>query len=143
MENSIKALLIAASVIIGMMIISIGVSLYASLSSYVENTQEEITKNEIRQFNEQFTKYINYDTLTIQDIVTATNIAYENNLKTDYYVTVNMPGNTNLQNKIKTDSVEILKNGLGKQYKCNKSDIKLNPITRRVSEISFSEYTGP
>lgn len=151
MENAVKALLIAASVLIGIMIISLGVSLYASLSKYVESTQDEIVIKEIQRFNEQFIRYINYDdytkttqfTLTIQDIVTAANTAYENNLETDYYVKINMPGIINLENKINSKSAEILSTELGKQYRCSSSDVKINTTTGRVYEINFHEYNAP
>lgn len=151
MENATKALLMAAGVLIGIMIISLGVCLYASLGEYVESTQEEVTIKEIQQFNEQFFRYINYDDdtkitefiLTIQDIVTAANTAYENNSKTDYYVTINMPGITNLEDKINEKSAEILSDGLGKEYKCSPGDVKINATTNRVYEVNFSEYTAP
>ncbi|MBQ2835545.1 MAG: hypothetical protein IJE68_01755 [Clostridia bacterium] len=151
MENAVKALLIAAGVLIGIMIISLGVSLYTSLSKYVESTQDEIAIKGTQQFNEQFTRFINYDdytkttqfTLTIQDIVTAANTAYENNLKTDYYVTINMSGITNLENKINSKSAELLSSELGKQYRCGYADVKINTTTNRVYEVNFHEYTVP
>ena len=135
MENATKALLIASGVLIGVMVISLGISLYVSLSEYVESTQDEITRQEIQEFNEQFTKYVEY-TLTIQDIVTAANVAYENNLETDYYVSVKLDG-TVLETIINSKSTEILQNGLGKQYKCDLSGIKINDKTGRISEINF------
>lgn len=152
MENAVKALLIAAGVLIGIMIISLGVSLYTSLSDYVEITQNDIAIKEIQKFNEQFIRYINYNddtkktqfTLTIQDIVTAANTAYENNLNTDYYVTINVSGKfSNLENNINLKSAEILSAGLGKQYKCSSIDVKISPTTGRVYEVNFYEYTEP
>lgn len=158
MENAVKALLIAAGVLIGIMILSLGVSLYASLNSYVESVQEDIATTEIQKFNEQFTRYINYNddtdkkdfTLTIQDIVTAANIARENNLSynlteqagSNYYVTINMPGYSNLEQIINLQSADILANGLGKEYICSYRDVKINAVTGRVFEVNFQEYTG-
>lgn len=159
MENSVKALLIAAGVLIGMMILSLGVSLFASLNSYVESVQENIASIEIQKFNGQFTKYINYNddtdekdfTLTIQDIVTAANIARENNLSynltgqtgSNYYVTINMPGHSNLEQIINLQSADILANGLGKEYICSYGDVEINTVTGRVFEVNFQEYTVP
>ena len=40
MENAAKALLIASGVMIGIMILSLGISLYTSMSGYVESMQE-------------------------------------------------------------------------------------------------------
>lgn len=147
MENAVKALLMAAGVLIGLMIISLGVSLYSSLREYVEFTHKEIASNEIQQFNEQFFKYINYNTitmeteftLTIQDIVTAANIANENNSNTDYTVTVILEGLSGIQEKIKSNPAEILENGLGKQYRCSVDNIEINPTTGRVNKVTFYE----
>lgn len=147
MENAVKALIIVAGVLIGAMILSLGVSLYSSLGEYVQITQEGITSKEIQRFNGQFTKYINYNsdtgefdfTLTIQDIVTAANTAYENNTNDDYYVTINMTGYANLERTINSNSVEVLQNGLGKEYKCTHTDVKFDSITGRVCEVNFYE----
>lgn len=159
MENAVKALLIAAGVFMGLMILSLGISLYASLSGYVEGVQEEIASTETQQFNEQFTKYINYDkdtkkksfTLTIQDIVTAANTAYENNKKyeltdyegNNYYVIIKMPGYDELEKNINTVSAEILAGNLGKEYICSTEDVKINATTGRVYQVEFHEYDEP
>lgn len=158
MENAVKALLIAAGVLMGMMIVSIGVSLYTSLSEYVESTQNEIAMTELQQFNDQFFKYINYNdstrttefTITIQDVVTAANTARENNKFYDlseykdgsYYVIVKLNG-TALENIITSNSAEILLNGLGQEYKCGSTDVLISQTTGRVYEVNFYTYTAP
>ena len=156
MENAVQALLIVAGVLVGLMILSLGISLYSSLNGYVEQTQQEIANRETQQFNEQFLKYINCNdgatdvefVLTIQDIVTAANTAYENNLKygltshspNNYYVTINInSGESNLETTINSKSAEILENALGNEYKCSTSDVKINANTGRVYEVNFSK----
>lgn len=152
MENAVKALLMAAGVLIGMMILSLGVSLYTSLSGYVESTQNEIIANEIREFNNQFTKFINYNEnthvvefkLTIQDIVTAANTANENNQQYkltnhedgNYYVTVKLDG-VPLEKNITSKSAQMLLDNLGQEYKCSSTDVKISQITGRVYEVNF------
>ena len=42
MENAVKALLIAAGVLIGVMVLSLGVALFSSLSEFSVNTQKQI-----------------------------------------------------------------------------------------------------
>jgi len=154
MENAVQALLIVAGVLIGVMILSLGASLYSSLNQYVEQSQQEIIDREIQQFNEQFYKYINWDgtspdvdfVLTIQDVVTAAFAARENNTEygltqpdaNNYYVTVNAE-QSNLENVIHLDSVQILENGLEAQYKCTNKDVIINPITGRVCEVNFTK----
>lgn len=158
MENAVKALLIAAGVLMGIVIVSIGVSLYTSLSKYVESTQNEIAMTELQQFNDQFLKYINYNdgtktaefTLTIQDVVTASNIAYENNQfyelteykEGSYYVIVKLNG-TSLEQNIRSNSAEILTHGLGQEYRCSSTDVLISRTTGRVYEVNFYTYTSP
>lgn len=154
MENATKALLIAAGVLIGLMILSVGITLYTSLENFVDNYQKEADEIALHKFNEQFTRYINWDeddnlkfTLTIQDIVTVANNARENNQKyqleqpTDYnyYVTVSMTGHGNLEKTINSESAEILRMYMDKKYKCTINNVKINENTGRVCEISFSE----
>lgn len=158
MENAVQALYIAAGVLIGVLILSLGVSLYSSLNGYVQDYQDEIDKFALQKFNEQFTKYINYNddtdemqfAITIQDIVTVANTAYENNKEyeltehreNNYYVTINITGLNNLEKTINTKTVELLENdlGSGKIYTCSSQDIKISSETGRVFEVNFSEY---
>lgn len=170
MEDSAKALMIAAGVLIAIMIITFGLALYSSLTQYIDDTQNRIDENELQRFNEQFTKYINCGnepnapttfTLTIQDIVTVANIAYENNKKYDlteedykkdknnYYVKVCMPGCANLEVRINEkkqennttafDAASLLKSHNEETYKCTSNDIQINPTTGRVCFIEFKE----
>lgn len=154
MENATKALLIAAGVLIGVMILSLAVALYSELDAYVEISNEKIEFNELNAFNTQFTKYINYIgtekqfDLTIQDVVTAANIAYENNL--DYNATVDLRGNPStlyvaiyldgrsIENDIHEKTSNLLTDNLGKTYKCEGSAVKYSQATGRVYEVHFS-----
>lgn len=86
MENATKALLITAGVLIGMMILSMGVYLYYSIGSYVERSQEQIAQQELDRFNTQFYNYQSDENeiFSFQDVVTAANLAYENNIKYEF-----------------------------------------------------------
>ena len=157
MENAVKALLIVAGVLIGVMILSLGVSLYTSLNQYVEYNQQEIVNREIQQFNDQFFKYVNCESLsdsndvdfilTIHDIVTAANTAYENNLEYglteigyvegNYYVEINALGETNLEQTINTNMATLLEQNLNNNYRCTRADVELDPVTGRVFRVTF------
>ena len=58
MENATKAMLIAAGVLMGVMILSLCAALYSELQSYVESSQEAMQFTEIKAFNNQFTVYL-------------------------------------------------------------------------------------
>lgn len=171
MENATKALLIAAGVLIGIMVLSLGVSLYISLGGYVDTTKEQLEANEIAKFNTQFLNYNNtiidasgneiidpnYG-LRIQDVVTAANIAYENNKQlgdingeaneNNLYVAVNVKYNgsqqlDNIQQTINSqgDSVwnssKLLSEDTGYIYTCKTVSIKISNKTGRVYQINF------
>ena len=78
MENAVKALYMAAGVLIGIMILSLAVVLFSSLQGYMEETNKQIMFNEVTRFNAKYTKYVDTE-LTIQDIITVAGEAYENN----------------------------------------------------------------
>lgn len=56
MENAVKALLIAAAVLIAILIISLGLVVYNRASETV-NTAGDLSEYQIQQFNEKFLKY--------------------------------------------------------------------------------------
>ena len=160
MENATKAMLIAAGVLMGVMILSLGIALYLELNNYVESTYEGMRFTELNKFNSQFTKYINYIEnekkfdITIQDIISIANLAHENNINynanTDergkedsLYVAVYLNG-TPIEHNIHEDATELLntelqssKTNMKTQYKCTNDSIKYSALTHRVFEIYF------
>lgn len=152
MENAVKALIIAAGALLGVLILSLAVSLYTSLRGYVGSVQDNATSKEVQEFNEQFFKYINCETLaeepqftlTIQDVVTAANTAYENNIRyelteyqnNNFYVRVTLDGNP-IEGNINSRMAELLENELGQEYKCSRQDIEVDTVTGRVYEVNF------
>lgn len=169
MENATKALLIAAGVLIGIMVLALGVSLYISLGGYVDSTKEQLAANEVSKFNTQFIRYNNTIVnesgdevvsfrVGIQDVVTAANIAYENNKnlgdiygeanENNLYVAVNVKYNgaqqlDNIQQNINSQdpniwsSSKLLSGDNGYQYTCYIANVKISPVTGRVYEINF------
>lgn len=81
MENASKALLMAAGVLIGVLILSLGVYLYLSFSSSTAEMEKRMELDEINNFNNQFLAYDGKDNLTIYDVYTVANLAKESNRK--------------------------------------------------------------
>lgn len=94
MENASKALIMAASVLLGLMIISVGVTLYSTFADYSRTTLEKVEETKLAEWNNQFLKYYgtvwSYDKekqkdvqssikVTAHDIVTVANLAKQNN----------------------------------------------------------------
>lgn len=156
MENAVKAMYIAAGVLIGILILTLGVTLFASLQSYVESSKDQIRFNDINSFNAKFTGYINSDDgqstifdLVIQDVVSAANLAYENNVQLNYdaydtdapqpesgnlYVAVYLDGNR----VDGTDTKKMLTANTGTtKYICSGTDIEYNENSGRVYKVNF------
>ena len=96
MENASKALIMAASVLLGVMIISVGVALFNSFGGFSSEIADQIEKTKIAEFNSQFFKYygetmeFNEQTnkyekqkikITIHDVITLANLANKNNIE--------------------------------------------------------------
>ena len=57
MENASKALIIAAEVLIGVMVLTLGVYLYVSFSQTANEVVEKTAEQQLIQFNTQYTVY--------------------------------------------------------------------------------------
>ena len=92
MENASKALIMAAEILIGVMVISIGVYLFSTMGQYSANTAQGIEDAQIAQFNTQFLQFygeigtgeegqevIEPIRCTIHDIVGLANLAKKEN----------------------------------------------------------------
>ena len=99
MENASKALIMAATVLLGVMIISIGVYLFSTYAGYSADAYKKMEDTQIAQFNSQFLKYYGTTTRyykddsgkeieetvqvksTAHDIISLANLAKQNNIK--------------------------------------------------------------
>lgn len=79
MENASKALLIAGGVLIAIIILTIGVTLYTLYSRQSEEYTEIISTTEIQKFNSKFDAYVGRTDITAQEIVSLVNLAKEYN----------------------------------------------------------------
>ena len=78
MENASKALLMAASVLIGVLILSLAVYLFTSFGSTSAELHKQQDEQRLEQFNTQFSSYEGKEGgITIYDVVTIANLATE------------------------------------------------------------------
>lgn len=132
MENASKALLMAAGVLIGILIISLGVYLFANFGGTSSQIHADIEKNQIEQFNSQFTTYVGKDNVTIHDIISMANLATQNNRNYEF----SKQGATGNNNYI-----TVLLNGVSIEYGYGTStsviEDKYNQmISQQVSSIN-------
>lgn len=150
MENASKALIMAAGVLLGVMILSLAVYLFVNFGTTSAEINKKNVEQQLVQFNDQYASYLNREDLTIYDIRTVASNAKQNNAyyegKADYQIIVSitgMAGRTNLQAKDDTYFDDIIKQDLQTivnpgdtlpKYKC----ITVNYNTLgRVSEVIF------
>lgn len=79
MENASKALIMAAGVLIGLLILSLAVYLIVSFGTTSRTLHKQNEEQQIAQFNSQFTAYEGKEGITIHDIVSIANLATETN----------------------------------------------------------------
>lgn len=150
MENAAQALIIAAGVLIGVLILSLAVYLGNVMGSYAATTQQKLDESAIVQFNTEFQKYNGLKNLTIQDIITIKNYALEHNktyagydytkhraLEHNEYIDVYYDDKSSSQILIyKKNDEELLKQALNKKFTCK---VVTNASTGRVNKIYFIE----
>lgn len=81
MENASKALLIAGEVLIAMLVASMMVLLFSTMSSYADEHAEQRRLQEVEAFNANVLQYAKAKECTAQDIVSLVNFAREVNEK--------------------------------------------------------------
>lgn len=78
-NNASKALLMAAGVLIGIIMLSLGVYLVTSMRNFSKNYNENLEQQQLTQFNSKFTVFENRQNISIHEIITLLNIAEEFN----------------------------------------------------------------
>ncbi len=152
MENAVKALYMAAGVLIGIMILSLAVVLFSSLQGYMEETNKQIMFNEVTRFNAKYTKYVDTE-LTIQDIITVEGEAYENNKSynidpnawnessNSLYIAIYLENNGRIDQKMgeNGEMIELLGNNNAsvQKYKCANSDVEYSENTGKIFKMTF------
>ena len=160
MENASKALIMAASVLVGILIISFAAFLYSTYFNFAKEVVEKNELNQIKEFNAQFTKY--KGVTTIYEIVSLANLAKENNIKYEingndfrnyeynentFYIRIDLKiGNkeqTNIERKSQEELIATIKQySLNTEnevvdFKC--TECKISDITKRVYYMKFEQ----
>ena len=159
MENASKALILAAEVLIGVIIISMAVFLFLSFNSSTVHMEKQMEESQLTTFNNQYLTYEDKNNLTIYDVITVANMAEENNKYYEvynegpkdynFYVEVELRlGNNSWQikrniekNKINYNDIRSTytlysgeKNGELMNFKCK---AYINDKTGRVNKVIF------
>lgn len=153
MENASKALIMAAGVLLGVMILALGAFLINMMISYTSDTQKKMDSQILAAFNQQFLKYSSSREITTHDIVGIANFARTNNEKYDvtegrgsFYVTVaiNMSGfsNAHLERASEEDLIRFMKeaslnsDNTVRYFRC--TNVEVDDLSGRVNRIVFA-----
>lgn len=145
MENASRALLMAGGILLGILILSLMVTLFASSSSLSKTYDQSKQSEAIQRFNANFTQYIGQD-LTIHQVLTIYNFAKQNGFEDS---NISGPiGFVFTNNQITTDlnDANMKLTASSDYYKVEKIyrlEIKtFNTETGYVSEIKFTQPTN-
>lgn len=131
MENASKALLIAAGVLITVIILTFGVSIYTLFSNHSKEYARIMDDTEIQKFNSNFDIYIGRKDITAQEVISVCNLAKEYGDK----IKINIQPNTG---KMGNTPEEFLSFFSDKTFECNGTNE--NPKyddTGRIIELTF------
>jgi len=146
MENASKALIMAGSILLGIMIISIAMFLFRNMGEYSKSQQDEIATVNIAEFNNKFLKYEN-QTVTAQDVVTLINLAQDNNNyhelpgpeNNSVYISVLVSGTIGGSVKETSDTERLndfIKNNDEVKFKCA---VEINDLNGRVKKVTITK----
>lgn len=139
MENAIKALLIAAGVLIAILMLASGVYLYSRFSKQSEEYTETISAIELEKFNSKFDVYIGRTDITAQEVVSAVNLAKEYDYQIKIYV-----GGSILQFNSGNTQEDFIKANQDKTFKCqlNTTEGNANPTYDANGKITKLKFTA-
>ena len=149
MENASKALIMAAGILIGILILSLAAYLITTFGASSAEIQKSNEEKILSEFNSQFIVYDGRKDITIYDIITVANYAKENNEKYElteenrgklstYYINVKLE-NKSIENLDLYTQNEYLKNDKkDDKYSCK---VLVSEITKRVYKVEFKKIT--
>lgn len=94
MENASKALLIAGSILIVILLIAVGVRVFNSTSGTKDSVEETMSSTEVVTFNNKFMPYIGKnktksEVISLVNAIIANNVTYNTKIKVEYKIKVN------------------------------------------------------
>ncbi len=159
MENAAKALIMAAGVLIGVIIITIAVYLFTNLGNTSSEIYSDVEQKKIDKFNNQFLKYDGLTNCTAHDIVSIANLARNNNdyyelgegNTNNYYVRVQVINYLYQNDNTRTENFEKLGDNYYTNFIEENSAIKINETSKNEEwkikyfecvNVEISDTTG-
>ena len=152
MENASKALIIAGSVLIMILVLSLATYTFTRMGRDTAKMYSELEASDKSEFNQRFLNYKDRDikkdasgqwinALSIQDIVTVVNFAKENNKsrRMPVQVKVTLTGTGDITNYTDSQLNNLLTNNVEKKYEC--TGVHWNNELGLIDGITFKNKT--
>ncbi len=139
MENASKALIMAAGILIGVLILTLAVFLFTDFGATSQGIYSQMEERQLTEYNAQYTVYAGRTDITIYEIISLANLAKENNEKygdytnyeSEYKVQVKLDTSSNFQDKNENEKQDLIKNKsnvnidgeLITTYKCTRNNL--------------------
>lgn len=146
MENASQALLIAAGILIGVLVLSLIVYLYVTFGAQAQSISEVINQRQLTKYNAQYTVYDGRSDLSVYDVVTIVNTAHENNEKhkdsntysQEYQIQVILQGKdlAKVENSnYETEITSLIEGNYETKYRCT---VNFYADNGKVSRVNIS-----
>ena len=143
MENASKALIMAAEILLGIILLTICVGAYYSWNNLASDINKDIELTKIQEFNRTFTIYDNsldskaHD-LTTHDLISILNFVKEYNKQVDDYSKVVITSNFGIDSNTQINNMsEFISKNEGGIFSLN--ILKYNEVSGRVKEIKLTK----
>ncbi len=139
MENASKALIMAAGILIGVLILTLAVVLFTNFGATSKGVYTQMEERQLTQYNAQFTVYSGRNDINVYEIISVASLALENNetyeeytnYENEYKVQIILSGySRTLHNSIKSPDVrnnmiENYSNAEGEltKFKCTRNNL--------------------
>ena len=148
-ENTSKALIIVAEILIGVVLLTLMVFTFRALGSFSDAVDYNIQTKNINEFNIRFEKYRGRNDLTAQDIITIGNLAKQYNMgfeEENLPITINVLGVESkyakphkITNELTYEFIKKYSNEIGTnemiRFECKKEDMDYDKITGKINKI--------
>ena len=150
MENTSKALIIAAEILMGVLLLTLMAFTFRALGNFSDAVNSNIETKNINEFNTKFEKYRGRKDLTAQDVITIGNLAKQYNAgieeKQELPITVTVVGVENkyakpyqLTDELAYEFIQRYSNETSTKqiirFECKKENIEYNKITGKINKI--------
>lgn len=143
MENASKALIMAAEILLGVILLTIFVGAYYSWNNLASDINRDIELTKVQEFNSNFTVYDKsidpkaHD-LTIHDVISILNFVKEYNKQVDDHYKVVITSNFGINSSTQINNIsDFISKYEGNAFNLN--IVKYNNVSGRVKEIKLTK----